>query len=1241
MIFSGFRKLQHGRQAAALIIVLAFVVLLTGLIVAFFSRAMNERGVSNSSANQTKVELFAQGALDTITSDLKEEIAAGSTPSTGITTGTTTIYIATSGSTMVPCRVGTSGTFPTLIKRSASTLPFYAGAAYDTGNYPPSNRACSISSTMVSQNGRAMSTARWNKALLLVKSATAIPSDTSFTPDASFVPPDWIMVARDGTNPTAWDPSLAVSGSNPVLGRYAYTIYDEGALLDMNVAGYPVDSPPASPPVVTTLAQSGPKGVLAYADLTQLPGISTGTSTTGIGLTALSGTRQSGIINTIVGWRNYASATPLSGSFPNYTSGTAQGTSFYNFVKSNQNGFMQTSGTSLVSGQTDKMFLSRQQLMSFLLQGIAASGSSASAVAERANLQYALQYLGTFSRAVNAPTWSPPADALALGGTSNGIGNIYAYKTNADTATISGSGNPNRNIPNVRFVTSGTIKHYDDNGNRNDYLVQAGDSLMQRRFSLAKLAWLTPTGPKSGISDQAIQDCFGLKWNSGGTVTGGPYWRWEYVGPTGINPRSSIETLDLIGNSTSNNDTTPREPNFFELLKAGILRGSLGRDPGAGIDVNGGWGVYASKYDTFKTESNLQILQIGANIIDQFDSDSFPTAIYLKAYDFVNPPPPTPIDELAINTVYGIENLPYMTALLPIALGDPTPQYVNDPAGKLKEFLQPVLWNLHQAPASLNGSYPTGFRCYAYGKAMCVWSQPSTKKLPLVSEITKYDDGTGVESSTNPQGGKPGEIYFTDTRGAASAFYSKPQMLTTSNVDLVATPKDNYYDAIKWGALPGDSGSPNQFAGFSVMAVTRYNADPTLAVNHYIYPDTILAYFSIQYKGPDGKYHPYNFISRIPQSPGKYIKPGPEVTPDGVPGTTTMHGWGPAKLDPRTDRFSVSTNWLERAGAPPPPMWFHTPDGSGASPPSGIGIPYYPPDLVSGWSPFYYLPTYNPQATGGGHIEYFFLNDKTYTSGGAKAYYFDQDGVVRYADGYRLNATTGDGGEIFRTTDQPGSAQQRRPVILDRPFRSVAELGFAFRDLPYKSLDFWSSTSADSALLDLFAITDQPVTVAGQINLNNAPAPVLRAIIAGGAKSDALGVQISGSDAQILSNSIAADFSVNGPYSSRADLATRLGPIISGGTGSVAFNTTVVANANWANKAYAEAPIRALADVTNTRTWNLMIDVIAQTGNFTTTNATDLNRNFMVQGERRYWLHIAIDRFTGKVVDQQLEPVYE
>ncbi len=67
--------------------------------------------------------------------------------------------------------------------------------------------------------------------------------------------------------------------------------------------------------------------------------------------------------------------------------------------------------------------------------------------------------------------------------------------------------------------------------------------------------------------------------------------------------------------------------------------------------------------------------------------------------------------------------------------------------------------------------------------------------------------------------------------------------------------------------------------------------------------------------------------------------------------------------------------------------------------------------------------------------------------------------------------------------------------------------------------------------------------------------------------------------------------------------------------------------------------MRALTDAGQTRTWNLMIDVIAQSGKYPPT-ANNLSQ-FVVEGEKRYWLHIAIDRFTGEVINQQLEAVYE
>jgi hypothetical protein len=76
---------------------------------------------------------------------------------------------------------------------------------------------------------------------------------------------------------------------------------------------------------------------------------------------------------------------------------------------------------------------------------------------------------------------------------------------------------------------------------------------------------------------------------------------------------------------------------------------------------------------------------------------------------------------------------------------------------------------------------------------------------------------------------------------------------------------------------------------------------------------------------------------------------------------------------------------------------------------------------------------------------------------------------------------------------------------------------------------------------------------------------------------------------------------------------------------------------------------RAVSEVVQTRTWGLLIDLVAQTGHYKP-NATGLD-DFIVEGEKRYWLHVAIDRFEGtvggggsgnvKVLGQQLEEVVE
>src|SRR5438477_12756466 len=69
------------QRGAALIIVLAFVVLMTGLGVAYLSRTTSDRQVAHSSFNQANVDQLAQSAMDNVIGDLRQEIVNGSSPS--------------------------------------------------------------------------------------------------------------------------------------------------------------------------------------------------------------------------------------------------------------------------------------------------------------------------------------------------------------------------------------------------------------------------------------------------------------------------------------------------------------------------------------------------------------------------------------------------------------------------------------------------------------------------------------------------------------------------------------------------------------------------------------------------------------------------------------------------------------------------------------------------------------------------------------------------------------------------------------------------------------------------------------------------------------------------------------------------------------------------------------------------------------------------------------------------------
>ncbi len=70
--------------------------------------------------------------------------------------------------------------------------------------------------------------------------------------------------------------------------------------------------------------------------------------------------------------------------------------------------------------------------------------------------------------------------------------------------------------------------------------------------------------------------------------------------------------------------------------------------------------------------------------------------------------------------------------------------------------------------------------------------------------------------------------------------------------------------------------------------------------------------------------------------------------------------------------------------------------------------------------------------------------------------------------------------------------------------------------------------------------------------------------------------------------------------------------------------------------------VRALGASGNTRVWNLLFDIVAQAGRFPrgTEKLGDLRR-FAVEAQHRIWVHVALDRLTGEVLDMQTEEVSE
>jgi hypothetical protein len=199
------KKFLHSRdgapKGAALIIVLGLVVIATGLSLAYLTRTTTNRQLAQTSYSDTAADLLARSALDIIVSDLKQEI-----------TNNPNINAGNIQPARYPPGIPTDN--PNLIRYSSRNAP--------------ASRASAVSSIAPWANGRSISLARWNSHYLI---PPASATGTDSTPVADYTAPDWVLVTAQGP--------VSAPPPGSVIGRYAFAVYDEGGLIDMNVGGYP------------------------------------------------------------------------------------------------------------------------------------------------------------------------------------------------------------------------------------------------------------------------------------------------------------------------------------------------------------------------------------------------------------------------------------------------------------------------------------------------------------------------------------------------------------------------------------------------------------------------------------------------------------------------------------------------------------------------------------------------------------------------------------------------------------------------------------------------------------------------------------------------------------------------------------------------------------------------------------------------------------------------------------------
>jgi hypothetical protein len=764
--------------------------------------------------------------------------------------------------------------------------------------------------------------------------------------------------------------------------------------------------------------------------------------------------------------------------------------------------------TPLVNNNSDNLFLSRKDLIDY-------QKANPNVLSEEN-----LRFFTTNFRALNRPSWAPTVDAA----------NGFQYESNKDSANAQ-----NRRIAGV--LVKGVFNRRDKSQ------AVPGEPLVKTRFPLSKLkAFEAPRN----LGD--IQKYFGLT-----PVSGTGESTWKYTADYDNGGRSLLPLEKIAAQD--------REPNFFELLNAGLLEGSLGN---------------TMALDSFfrdvgrDTNPAYQVLRIGACIIDQWDRDDNPTVIQ---YGDLSPATGVRIDD-----AIGVENLPYFHMLGELRFRRGRPPADQQASG----FVTFQLWNPHDNPVA--GSIAAGdFRIATAG----------TTKFRVFNVRPKTDGGyTDVPpfSTTGYQD--------TDTRTATmdadfisfsvsdfNTSFSNPTFLRPGVAGARANnqAKDEFSDGgatvigHEFGRidLPYDTDHPiaKRYGGAGGI---RMEFDPSIE-------------FALQ-KNINGAWVTYQVLPMYFEARDVILATNFQKFSNFLYSRNGNYSGIHYGLftDPRTTRYGLS----------------FTVDG--AKPETSLNRTTAGDDFTTG---------YNPPSrwtTPIGRIPEQFASN---APGGATVV-VDRDGVRRPAD---------DG--------SPFTNSEERPTILNRPFQSVAEMGYAFRDAPWTTLNFFGDPSAstnqgDGALLDLFSMSEAS-TYSGVVNPNTASEDVLKSLLTQAAVREGSSLTVlSEGDAEKLAKAIRQKLDET-PLLNTGEIAPLIGEITQQVSISGGFKT----------HKDRQVIARALSDVSNIRTWNLMIDVVAQSGKLAA-GAQDFS-SFVTQGEKRMWYQVAIDRITGEIISLQKEAIFE